>query len=1161
MTYTSMSLAHVDSGGLDYITRPPVAFQTTGAIAASVADVNDDGYLDAAFACYASNSFEFETQSMVFLGSPVGWRDLPHWTYNTTGARDVLLEDLNGDGHVDIVFAQEKDGTTYDVDSLLFWGSSSGWDDEPDVRFDTNGASGVVADDLDGDGHMDLAFACYSNGLTRAIDSMVFIQDEGSFNGTSPDYGLATKGARAVASGDLDDDGRVDLVFANFRSTSSYETDSYVYLGQEWGGFSTTPIELPTKGAQDVQVDDLDGDGHRDIVFAGLMDNGGDHSVGSPVFLNDGAGGFPDNPSHILDTMGAMAVEVADLDGIGWKDLIFACHSNGTSYEQTSVGYLGGISGWSSVPDITIPTVGASDVVAAYLFDPGLCGYMSQTITPLDTEGTGSFHTFSYTARIGGGITGTFHIYDAVTWERLASVPIRDGDHEWDLRGEFYFKDHTHVRIVAGLDGMDGPGVFQLDDLSLNWTRRVKAPPRVVDLSLSATSEYRTGTVTLWVNVTDEYDPPGEMVLSIEHRMSDRIEWKGGMIGPMEFVDGVWTAEMYLDGDAHLGTYHFRARVSDGDQMISDWLEPPVTLEVLNNLPTSPEISIDPMSPLTSDTVTVTITRSARDVEDSGLAYRFYWYRNGVLMSTLNSDHITPEFTLRGDNWTVEVRAFDGDDEGPGAKAWVIIGNTPPSMTDQLPDLTFQEDGEAQTFELRPGFSDVDGDILSYGMDGTSENLTVEVDGATGRVTIVPTADWYGEEKLTFWASDGEMSARQVLTVNVTPVNDPPRLVEVNGKPVPSGVMVLVALHGHTLVITYSYNDVEGDMVMMAVDNDMVTLDDFLREIRFTPDDDMVGTVTFTLTIWDLASPDDKQTLEFQIVVENVNDPPGVPTITMPPDGSRFQVNETFALAGTCDDPDIKFGQVLTFTWTSNISGTLGTGTGVDLSLTDVGTHLITLTVSDGEFQTSATITIVIEPLESIVPPPQPPTPPGGEDEDLGLWIPIIAILVIVGVALAAASVTEPGKYRWGLMLAPMIIKKDDVLDNKTRYALHGIIVERPGIHYSAIKEEFGLSNGVAAYHLDVLEREEFIRTVRDGRLKRFYSYDTKAPKSPKMTPDETREAIMELVREQPGISQQRIINELGIERPSAGYFLRELVKEGQLKAEKEGLYMVYRVK
>ncbi len=1158
LTYTSMSVAHLDSGGIDYITNPPMTFQTTGAMAASVADVNRDGFMDVAFACYASDSFDYETKSMVFLGSPVGCRDLPDWTFNTTGARDVLLEDLNGDGLVDIVFAQEKDGTTYDVDSLLFWGSYNGWDDEPDVRFDTHGASGVTAADLNGDGHMDLAFACYSDGTSRATDSMVFIQDEGSFDGASPNYMLATKGARAVASGDLNDDDRMDLVFANCRAGSSYETDSYVYLGSQLGGFGSTPIRLPTKGAQDVKVDDLDGEGHLDIVFADYVDDSGDFSAGSLVFLNDGTGGFGESPSHTMDTMGAMAVEVADLDGTGWKDLVFACHSNGSSYDQTSVSYLGGTSGWPPAPDIMIPTTGASDVVAAHLFDPGDCGYMSQTITPLDVEGTGSFHTFRYTARLRGDVTGTFHVYDALSWERLASLSIEDGDHEWDLRGEFYYKDHNRIRVVAEVEGMDASDTFELDDLFLNWTPRVKAPPRVIDLSLSTESQYRMNPVTLWLNVTDEYDPPDDMDLVVEHRLDGEIGWSQGLVGRMEFIDGVWTAEIVLTAETEVGTYHFKARATDKDGMVSEFFEPPVTLEVMNNIPTAPEISLGPESPFTKDTLTVTITRSAQDVENTGMTYRFYWSRNGILEDTLSTDHVLPEFTYRDQNWSVEVRAFDGDDEGPAAKAWVIIGNSAPYVKAHLPDMTFEEDGEAQTVELSTAFGDPDRDFLVFGVDPPN-NLTVEVVEGTGHVTIAPVADWFGEEEVVFWASDGDLVVRQRMVVNVTPVNDPPRFVEINGKPVASGIMVLTVQHGNTLVITYSYNDVEGDLVMLAVDSDEVTLDDFLREIRFTPDEDMVGTVTFTLTLWDLDSPGDKQTLEFQIVVENVNDPPGVPTITAPPDGSQFEVNETFGLAGRCDDPDIKFGQVLTFTWTSNVSGTLGIGTALDVSLADAGAHLVTLTVSDGEFETSATLTIIIVPKESIAPPPPPP--PSGEEEGFALWIPIVVVLALLGVTLAVASFTEPGKYRWGLMLAPLIIKKDEVLDNKTRYALHGIITEKPGIHYSAIKEEIGLSNGEAAYHLDVLEREEFIRSVRDGRLKRFYSYGTKVPKNPKMTPEETREAIVSLVRERPGISQQRIINELGIERPSAGYFLRELVKEGELKAEKQGLYTVYRVK
>jgi predicted transcriptional regulator len=1156
VVYNPRSRLFLDSGGTDYLTRAPLPFETTGAMAAAVADANGDGHLDVAFAAHSRSTYDFDAVSMVFLGSPVGWRDLPHWTHNTTGARDVLMEDLDGDGHVDLVLAQEQDGVTYSVDSLLFLGTDSGWGDEPDVRFRTKGASGVCAKDIDGDGNMDLVFACYSDDSSTDTDSMVFLQGEDGFDGDTPDARLATHGARAVAAGDLNGDEIPDLVFANSRTGTGWGAQSSVFLGKEGGGFSNTLIKLPTQGAQDVKVEDLDGDGDRDIVFANLRDGDGDHSVGSPVFLNDGHGGFPASPTATLATTGAMAVEVTDLDGRGWKDLVFACCYDGASYEQTSVGYLGGASGWPAAPDVRVATPGATDVLAVHMFERGRVGYMSQTIAPADIEGTGGFHTFRYTASLEGAATGSVQVYDAVTWERLASAPLEDGSHEWDLQGVVYYKHHNRIRMVVEAEGVAGRGDLELDDLYINWTPRREAPPEVLDVMLGAERVYRMNDVVLSVTVNDEYDRPEELRLTLEHLLEGDPFWSTSLLSPLEFADGVWSTTISLGPETLLGTYRFRARAVDTDDMMSATFESRVRLEVLNNLPTAPEVEVSPASPLSGDTLKVTITRSAQDAENTGLTYRFAWYRNGARVSSLSGDSVPPDLLARGQNWSVEVTASDGDDEGPPARAWVVIGNTPPRPVGELPELTIEEDGEAQTFELASGFLDVDGDILTYGVEEGVDNLTVEVDEHTGRVSLAPVEDWYGATTVAFWVSDGEHMAWQHLAVNVTPVNDPPRLTEINGEPVPSGVMVLTVLHGQTLVITYSYNDVEGDRVMLSVDSGEVTLDDFLREIRFTPTDDMVGTVTFTLTIWDLASPDERQTLDFQIVVENVNDPPDDPLISAPPDGSTFEVGEAFDLVGACDDPDLRFGQVLTFTWSSDVSGVLGTGPRLNVSLSDLGAHVITLTVGDGEFERSATVTVTIVPVESVVPPPPPK-----DDEGLGLWVPLVVVLVAVGLVLAAAVSTEPGKYRWGLMMAPLLIKKDEVLDNKTRYALHGIITEKPGIHYSAIKDEFGLSNGEAAYHLDVLERENFIRSVRDGRLKRFYSSRTKVPKDRRMTPEEIRETILEVVKENPDISQMELIEELGVDRDTVGYHLRELVKEDQLEADKQWRYTVYRVR
>ncbi len=214
-----------------------------------------------------------------------------------------------------------------------------------------------------------------------------------------------------------------------------------------------------------------------------------------------------------------------------------------------------------------------------------------------------------------------------------------------------------------------------------------------------------------------------------------------------------------------------------------------------------------------------------------------------------------------------------------------------------------------------------------------------------------------------------------------------------------------------------------------------------------------------------------------------------------------------------------------------------------------VGEFDVTLTIEDDDGATyvaNLTITIEEQQVEPVL-------------DDTGLVLVVCSLVVVIGLALVAA--TEPGKYSIGLLGAPLYVKTKDVLDNKTRHALLGIIVTDPGIHYSALREEFELSNGQAAYHLNVLEREGFIRSARDGKLKRFYSAHTKVPEEVGMSPEDMREAIMKLVEKHPGINQAQVMEELGMDRACASYYLRELVKEGRLKAGKDGWYTVYTVR
>jgi DNA-binding MarR family transcriptional regulator len=182
--------------------------------------------------------------------------------------------------------------------------------------------------------------------------------------------------------------------------------------------------------------------------------------------------------------------------------------------------------------------------------------------------------------------------------------------------------------------------------------------------------------------------------------------------------------------------------------------------------------------------------------------------------------------------------------------------------------------------------------------------------------------------------------------------------------------------------------------------------------------------------------------------------------------------------------------------------------------------------------------------------------------DGLPAWVIFAGIGALI-IGLAAAASTEVGKYQMSLWALPLLarLNKEGVLDNKNRYYILGIIIDNPGIHYNAIIQEFEVPMGVATHHLSVLEKENYIRSVRDGRLKCFYSAHTRIPEKPSKTPEEVRGAIVELVKRRSGISQLEVMEELGIDRDSASYYLRELVKDGTMANSKEGRYTVYRVK
>lgn len=110
----------------------------------------------------------------------------------------------------------------------------------------------------------------------------------------------AGDGARSVAVGDFNQDGRQDLAVANYRS----DTVS-VLLGRVRGGFGA-PTSYPAgSGPASVAVGDFNGDGHPDLATANYL-------AGSvSVLVGRAAGGFSP-ATNVAAGPAAVAVAVAD---------------------------------------------------------------------------------------------------------------------------------------------------------------------------------------------------------------------------------------------------------------------------------------------------------------------------------------------------------------------------------------------------------------------------------------------------------------------------------------------------------------------------------------------------------------------------------------------------------------------------------------------------------------------------------------------------------------------------------------------------------------------------------------------------------------------------------------------------------------------------------
>ncbi len=169
--------------------------------------------------------------------------------------------------------------------------------------------------------------------------------------------------------------------------------------------------------------------------------------------------------------------------------------------------------------------------------------------------------------------------------------------------------------------------------------------------------------------------------------------------------------------------------------------------------------------------------------------------------------------------------------------------------------------------------------------------------------------------------------------------------------------------------------------------------------------------------------------------------------------------------------------------------------------------------------------------------------------------LPVGLVFLIAFVAsLAIAFSRETTKYSFLMLIVPLFsrLRRDEVLDHETRGMIRGYIIANPGDHFNSIKDALDLKNGTLAHHLNILEREQIVKSMKDGKFRRFFPIGMKV--SDRAYPTKVEKLILDIIRENPGIAQKDIADQLGMSQSTVSYHTAKLKEARRLRTERHGM-------
>ncbi len=304
------------------------------------------------------------------------------------------------------------------------------------------------------------------------------------------------------------------------------------------------------------------------------------------------------------------------------------------------------------------------------------------------------------------------------------------------------------------------------------------------------------------------------------------------------------------------------------------------------------EPALPPQTNLDGDMISVPVSGPFSDIDGDPLVFTAVGLPTGLTIDP-NTGVISgtlPPGTSADGPFNVTITATDPDGTSVSTEFVWTVDNIAPEVVTPLPDVATQDSADV-SIPTAPNFTDPDGDVVTYGVTGLPDGLSIDPDTGIISGTVDNSASVSGPYEITVTATDAQgVSTQSIFTLDVTnpaPIVDAP---VVPTTPPVAGEEISIDVGSVS-------EDPDGDEVLTYTSDDLppgLVIDPSTGIISGSPTESQNDPYVFTVKVSDGEGGETEVTLTLQVNEDGFIEPIVPDTLT----GNEYPIDPYEFLEG-----------------------------------------------------------------------------------------------------------------------------------------------------------------------------------------------------------------------------------------------------------------------